>query len=87
MSFSATFWRLLGYSLPREDQFARFVLRRAIRNNLLNVEKGKKSPLSLKVINPDETVWATFSKLVGASQNHTRMEFVQTLFQDYVSTL
>lgn len=83
----ATELQVLGYSLPREDQFARFVLRRAIRNNLLNVEKGKKSALSVKVINPDETVWATFSKLVGASQNNTRMEFVQTLFQDYVSTL
>jgi hypothetical protein len=83
----ATELQVLGYSLPREDQFARFVLRRAIRNNLVNVEKRKKSPLSLKVINPDETVWATFSKLVGGSQNSTQMEFVQALFQDYVATL
>jgi hypothetical protein len=83
----ATELQVLGYSLPREDQFARFVLRRAIRNNLLNVEKGKKSPLSLKIINPDETVWATFSKLVGTSQSESKMEFIQTLFQDYVATI
>jgi hypothetical protein len=83
----ATELQILGYSLPREDQFARFVLRRAIRHNLLNVEQGRKSPLSLKVINPDETVWATFSKLVGSSQKSAKMEFVQALFQDYVATL
>lgn len=83
----ATELQIIGYSLPREDQFARFVLRRAIRNNLLYVEKGKKSSLAIKVINPEEAVWTTFSRLVGGSQNSIEMEFKQTLFQDYVATL
>jgi hypothetical protein len=81
----ATQLHIIGYSLPREDQFARFVFRRAIRNNLLNVEKGKKSPLSIRVVNPDETVFTTFSRLVGSTGTNTEMEFKQTLFQDYVS--
>jgi hypothetical protein len=83
----ATQLHIIGYSLPREDQFARFVFRRAIRNNLLNVEKGKKSPLGIRVVNPDETVWTTFSRLVGSTGTGTEMEFKQTFFQDYVSGL
>jgi hypothetical protein len=83
----ATDLHIIGYSLPREDQFARFVFRRAIRNNLLNVEKGKKGPLAIRVVNPDETVWTTFSRLVGRAGSNTEMEFKQTLFQDYVSGL
>jgi hypothetical protein len=31
---AATHLFIIGYSLPKEDQFARFVLRRAIRNNI-----------------------------------------------------
>ncbi len=81
----ATELHIIGYSLPREDQFARFVFRRAIRQNLLNVERGKKSPLHIRVVNPDETVWTTFSRLVGGTGTNTEMEFKQTLFQDYVS--
>ncbi len=50
----ATQLHIIGYSPPREDQFARFVFRRAIRNNLLNAEKGKKSPLAIRVVNPDK---------------------------------
>jgi hypothetical protein len=81
----ATQLHIIGYSLPREDQFARFVFRRAIRQNLLNVERLKKSPLHVRVVNPDETVWTTFSRLVGSSGTNSEMEFKQTLFQDYVS--
>jgi hypothetical protein len=83
----ATELHIIGYSLPREDQFARFVFRRATRNNLLNVETGKKSALTIRVVNPDETVWTTFSRLVGGTGSNTEMEFKQTLFQDYVSGL
>jgi len=83
----ATQLHIIGYSLPREDQFARFVFRRAIRNNILNVESDKKAPLAVRVVNPDETVWTTFSRLVGTTGENTKMEFKQTLFQDYVSGL
>jgi hypothetical protein len=82
----ATDPHILGYSLPREDQFARFVLRRAIRQNLLNVERGKKKRLAVRVVNPDETVWTIFSRLVGAGGANADMEFKQTMFQDYVSS-
>ena len=83
----ATQLQIIGYSLPREDQFARFVLRRAVRHNLLNIEKGKKGPLAIRVVNPDETVWTTFSRLVGSTGTGTQMEFKQSLFEDYVSGL
>ena len=83
----ATELHIIGYSLPREDQFARFVIRRGIRNNLVSVEKGKKFPLSIRVVNPDETVWTTFSRLVGSTGDGTEMEFKQAFFQDYVSGL
>jgi hypothetical protein len=61
----ATELHVLGYSLPREDQFAKYVLRRAIRNNFLKADKKKKRPLKLFVVNPDESVEQTFRKLVG----------------------
>jgi len=83
----ATELHVIGYSLPREDQFARLVLRRAIRNNLLNVEKGKKPALSLRVVNSDEAVWTTFSRLVGGSGALAKIEFQQGLSQDYIATL
>lgn len=83
----ATELHIIGYSLPREDQFARFVFRRAIRNNLLNAGKGRKSPLAIRVVNPDETVWTTFSRLVGSTGSNLEMDFKQTFFQDYVATL
>lgn len=81
----ATELHVLGYSLPREDQFARFVFRRAIRNNLRNVENGKKDPLRVNVVNPDETVWTTFSRLIGSSGSVSDMQFKQAYFQDYIS--
>jgi hypothetical protein len=81
----ATELHIIGYSLPREDQFARFVFRRAIRQNLLYVERSRKSRLSVRVVNPDETVWTTYSRLVGTSGASADMTFKQTMFQDYVS--
>jgi hypothetical protein len=80
----ATQLHIIGYSMPREDQFARFVFRRAIRNNLLLAEKGQKSRLAIRVVNPDEAVWTTFSRIVGTTGDKMRMEYKQTLFQDYV---
>ena len=83
----ATQLHIIGYSLPREDQFARFVFRRAIRQNFLNTERGKKAPLAIRIVNPDESVWTTFSRLAGGGEASVNMEFKQTLFQDYVSSL
>lgn len=83
----ATQLHVIGYSLPREDQFSRFVFRRAIRQNFLNTEKGKKAPLVIRIVNPDEAVWTTFSRLAGGGETSTNMEFKQTLFQDYVAAL
>jgi hypothetical protein len=34
----------------------------AIRQNFLNTEKGKKAPLAIRIVNPDENVWTTFSR-------------------------
>ena len=36
----ATELHVIGYSLPKEDQFARFVFRRALRNNQVNAGRG-----------------------------------------------
>lgn len=83
----ATQLHIIGYSLPREDQFARFVFRRAIRQNFLNTERKRKTPLMIRVVNPDENVWTTFTRLVGGTEKSTEMEFKQTLFQDYVGSL
>jgi hypothetical protein len=38
----ATELNILGYSLPKEDQFARLVLRRALRSNSLKVDRHRK---------------------------------------------
>lgn len=84
---NATQLHIIGYSLPREDQFARFVLRRAIRNNLRNVENSKKEKLSVRVVNPDEAVWTTFSRLIGSSEAIAEMQYKQALFQDYVNQI
>jgi hypothetical protein len=59
---------VISYSMPKEDQFARFVFRRAIRNNITNAQSRKKPPLKVTVINPDETVESTFSRLIGTTQ-------------------
>lgn len=82
---AATHLFIIGYSLPREDQFARFVLRRAIRNNILRAEQGTKRALLVEVVNPDESVEGTFSRLVG--KNVKQYLFSQAYFQDYVEGL
>jgi hypothetical protein len=71
---------VLGYSLPKEDQFAKFVFRRAIRNNITSAEKGKKEKLKLFVVNPDEAVEQTFHRLVGKALKH--FNFYQARFED-----
>ena len=57
----ATELHIIGYSLPREDQFARLVFRRAIRNNILRARKRKERPAKVIVINPDPAAEVTFS--------------------------
>jgi hypothetical protein len=82
----ATELRIVGYSLPQEDQFARFVLRRAIRNNLLRAGRNRKRGLTIKVINPDPSVMVTYSRLIGGTEDGLdALDFEQALFQDYVS--
>lgn len=76
----ATELHVIGYSLPREDQFARLVLRRALRTNILRANRGKKPPVKMFVINPDEAVEQTFRRLVG--RNIEKFYFYQAYFQD-----
>jgi hypothetical protein len=76
----ATELHVIGYSLPKEDQFARFVFRRAIRNNMTKSDKDKKPEMKLFVVNPDETVEQTFYRLVGRRFKH--FHFYQTRFED-----
>jgi hypothetical protein len=82
---NATELHIIGYSLPREDQFARLVFRRAILNNVLNASKRKKRGIKVCVVNPDPTAEGTFSRLVGRSVRD--FEFRQALFEDYVAGL
>jgi hypothetical protein len=72
---------IIGYSLPREDQFARLVLGRAIQRNNATRKEGRKR-LPVTVVNPDEGAMATFTKLVGSG-----VQFSQTSLQDYVTWL
>lgn len=82
---SATVLTVLGYSLPREDQFSRFVFRRALRNNIRRAKKGKKAPLEVIVVNPDESTEGTFARLVG--RDATRFRFHRAYFEDFVDSL
>jgi len=82
---SATALTILGYSLPREDQFSRFVFRRALRNNIRRAQAGKKRRLEVTVINPDESTESTFASLVG--RDKTKFKFHRTYFQDFVDSL
>ncbi len=78
---AATELYIIGYSLPREDQFARLVIGRAIqRNNAARKDGHKRLPVI--VVNPDETAMGTFAKLVG-----TGVQFFQTSLQDYLTWL
>lgn len=75
---------VFGYSLPKEDQFARLVLGRALRSNWLKVEKKKKSKLRMVVVNPDETTETTFRRLVGPSIS--TFTFYQATFENFIAT-
>lgn len=78
----ATELHIIGYSLPREDQFARLVLRRAIRNNVVSASKRGEKPVKVLVVNPDPATEGTFSRLVG--RNVENFDFCQAYFEDYV---
>jgi hypothetical protein len=81
----ATELHIIGYSLPREDQFARLVFRRAIRTNVLRASKGKKKSARVIVVNPDPATEGTFARLVGRDIDD--FEFKQAYFHDYVAGL
>jgi hypothetical protein len=74
---------IFGYSLPKEDQFARLVLGRALRSNRLKVERKTKAALKVVVVNPDEAVETTFRKLVGPNVPH--FSFYQATFENFVA--
>lgn len=76
---------VIGYSLPKEDQFARLVLRRALRYNILKAGRGAKEPVRLTVVNPDDAVGVTFSRLV--SKDTPSPSFYQATLEDYVNWL
>jgi hypothetical protein len=80
----ATELNVLGYSLPKEDQFARLVLRRALRSNSLKVDRHKKKPLAIRVVNPDDNVAVTFTRLADSKKG---IEYFQARFEDYVRWL
>ena len=77
----ATNLYIFGYSLPKEDQFARLVLGRALRSNSLKSGKKEKLPLRVVVVNPDETAETTFRRLLGP--NVSSFVFYQATFQNY----
>jgi hypothetical protein len=81
----ATKLTILGYSLPKEDQFAKFVFRRALRNNLLAVKRKEKPQLEMHVVNPDETTEGTFARLVG--RDGVSFKFHRSKFEDYMDSL
>ncbi len=81
----ATILIILGYSLPKEDQFSRFVLRRALRQNVLRSKRKEKRALAVAVVNPDETTEGTFARLVGRDQ--VNFEFHRAYFEDFVDGL
>ncbi len=76
---SATEIHIIGYSLPKEDQFARLVFRRAIRNNILTGVRRTGDPPRIFVANPDGTVEQTFSSIVG---RQIPLRFLQAYFED-----
>jgi hypothetical protein len=89
----STYWALrnasevtiLGYSLPKEDQFARVVIRRALRNRIEDIRKGEGETLKVIVVNPDETTEETFARVVGRDQ--VDFKFHGAYFRDYVKGL
>jgi len=81
----ATSLNILGYSLPKEDLFARLVLGRALRTNRIRAERGQKRPLRVLVVNPDESTEITFRRLVGPGVK--RFSFHQATFENFISGL
>ena len=71
----------IGYSLPKEDQFARLVLRRALRSNLLRTGKHEKKPLRITVVNTDDSAAVTFARLVGSK---VPLQSYQAKFENYL---
>ena len=76
----------VGYSLPKEDQFARLVMSRALRNNRLKAKKGKTRDITVRVVNPDETAQQTFLRLVGRGFK-VHFEFYHTTFDRFVQSV
>ena len=72
----------IGYSLPKEDQFARLVLRRALRSNLLRTEKREKKPLRITVVNTDDGATVTFARLAGSK---VPLQSYQAKFENYLA--
>jgi hypothetical protein len=76
---------IIGYSLPREDQFARLVFRRAIRNNIVKASRRNEKPAKVLVVNPDPASEGTFSRLAGREVED--FNYRQAYFEDYVEGL
>lgn len=76
----------IGYSLPKEDQFARLVLSRALLNNRRRIEKAKAKPLNVTVVNPDEGAQVTFMKLLGQGGS-VNLRYFQTTFDQFVDSI
>src|SRR5258708_24810344 len=71
----------IGYSLPKEDQFARLVLRRALRSNLLRTGKREKKPIRITVVNTDDGAAVTFARLAGST---VPLQSYQAKFENYL---
>jgi len=80
----ATDLHIIGYSLPKEDQFARLVLRRALRSNLLRMGKHEKRPLRIIVVNPDDNAAVTFNRLAATK---IPVAYYQARIEDYINWL
>ena len=76
---------ILGYSLPKEDQFARLVLGRALRNNKIRIQKRQQRALQLTVVNPDEGAQATFMRLLGGT-GKAGFRFYHATFERFVTS-
>lgn len=79
----ATELHIIGYSLPKEDQFARLVLRRALRSNLHKTGKQEKRPLRITVVNPDDAAAVTFNRLAASIP----VAYYQAKMENYVDWL
>jgi len=76
----------IGYSLPKEDQFARLVLSRALWNNKRRIGKGEKPALNVTIVNPDDAVQVTFMRLLGQG-GKTNLRYFQTTFDQFVDSV